>query len=87
MYDEKSNDSRESIQKRLTRPHWAQLDHIGGKWMVIGVSVSFLRGILLTLIEINLILKMIIFGLGLYIYYVIHFEPPRGSLKDDYRMT
>ena len=84
MYDEKSKDSRKSTQKRLTRPHWAQLDHIGGKWMVIGISVLFLREAK------NFILpkfKTIIFGLGLFIYYVIHFEPPRGSLKDDYRMT
>ena len=51
-----------------------------------GLCVIF-EGILLTLIEINLILKIIIFGSGLFIYYVIHFEPPRGSLKDDYRMT
>ena len=29
--DEKSKDSRESIQKRS---HWAQLDHFWGKWMV-----------------------------------------------------
>ena len=37
--------------------------------------------------EINWNLKMIVFGSGLFIYYVIHFEPPRGGLKDDYRMT
>ena len=37
--------------------------------------------------EINRILKMIIFGSRLFKYYVIHFEPPRGRLKDDYRMT
>ena len=30
---------------------------------------------------------MIVFGSGLFIYYIIHFEPPRGRLKDDYRMT
>ena len=37
--------------------------------------------------EINWNLKMIVFGSGLFIYYVIHFEPPRGGLKDDYRIT
>ena len=34
--------------------------------------------------EINWILKIIVFGSELFIYYVIHFEPPRGGLKDDY---
>ena len=29
----------------------------------------------------------IVFDSGLFINYVIHFEPPRGGLKDDYRMT
>ena len=29
----------------------------------------------------------IVFGSRLFIYYVIHFESPRGRLKDDYRMT
>ena len=37
--------------------------------------------------EINWNLKMIVFGSGLFIYYIIHFEPPRGRLKDYYRMT
>ena len=37
--------------------------------------------------EIKLDSKNDCFGSGLFIYYVIHFEPPRGGLKDDYRMT
>ena len=31
----------------------------------------------------NWILKMVVFGSGLIIYYIINFEPPRNRLKDE----
>ena len=77
MYDEKSNDSRDTIQKCLT----------GTKWMVVRAFSMILD--LKEWFKIpGLRLKITIdFGSRLFIYYVIHFEPPRGRLKDDYRMT
>ena len=45
--DENSKDSRESIQKR---PHWAQLNHCWGKWMVddwIGNGLCYMQLILI----------------------------------------
>ena len=70
MYDEKSNDLRDYIQKRLTGREnpWIEIeDHNKNKqWLMLYVT------------EINkdgnkLDSKMIVFGSGLFIYYVIHF--------------
>ena len=62
MNDEKSNYLRESIQKKalvgLTRLNWT----------------PFVTQILLTLMEINWILKMIIFGSGLLTNDVINLK-------------
>ena len=68
-------------------PHWASLGSTGIKWMVVWAFLMRLD--LKEWLKITgLILKItIVFGSRLFIYYVIHFEPPRGRLKDDYRMT
>ena len=59
----------------------------GTKWMVVwafSMRLDLNEWLKSHWIEIEV---TFVFGSRLFIYYIIHFEPPRGRLKDDYRMT